>query len=380
MYVDTQQDLKRLSKALSGADRIGVDTEFMRERTYYPRLCLIQVSTPEINAVVDPIALTDIRPLERVLASPKVLKVVHSGEQDLAIFYERIGRVPSPVFDTQIAATMAGFASQVAYGSLVETILDVKLRKAERYTDWAARPLKDAQIEYALEDVRYLLPLHEALLQRLRRDGREEWLKPELDRLVNPDRYAVKPEEQYRRIKRHTSLSRRGLGVLRQVAAWRELEAQKRDLPRRWVISDESLVEIARRAPATVDEVMAVRGVQGKLSVTAAKSLLTMIRKGVATPDEDLPSVPPRQRTTSDVESAIDLMYALVRTRAKARGVAVSTLATRADLEALAMGKRKGSSLLEGWRGVMVGQDLVDLLDGKIMLGLDTGSLTVKHC
>lgn len=356
---------------------MGIDTEFIRERTYFARLCLVQLASDEDCAIVDPLAIGDLSPLCDLLSDPNVVKVLHAGSQDLEIFFRRCGRVAAPIFDTQVAATLAGFPQQVGYGALVHDLLGVKLDKGDSYTDWARRPLSDTQEEYALNDVRYLPEMYRRLQAELDRTGRALWLEADFSRMADPATYVVVAEEQWRRVKRVSSLNRRQLGVAREVAAWRESEAMRRDVPKRWVVGDESIIEISRRAPKDVVELAAIRGVSDKIGRGAAAGVIEAVARGMAVPEDELPSLKKRRRTIADVDSTVDLMVALVRLRAKQNGVAMPLLASRDELERLAGGEREGHPLLEGWRAAMVGEELCELIDGRLSLRLIDGELVV---
>ncbi len=379
MYVADRNVLADLCDSIAGAPLLAVDTEFMRERTYFARLCLIQIATEETTAIIDPLAIGDIEPLFAVLRDERTVKVLHAGQQDLEIFWLLMGQTVRPVFDTQIAATLAGFQQQVGYGALVKELLGLELDKSDTYTDWAGRPLSDTQIEYALNDVRYLPEVYRNLSDRLEAAGRISWLAADFDRLADPATYKVDPEEVFRRIKRLSSLNRRQLGVLQKIAAWREREAQRKDVPRRWVIGDESLVEIARRSPSSAGALSAVRGVADKLAKSAYPGLLAAVAEGGALDDDELPRLDKRRRRPVDIDGVVDLMAALVRVRARQHGVAVPLLASRDDIEAVASGQRESTALLEGWRRTLVGDEVLDLLDGRIALSVEDGLLTVRR-
>jgi len=377
LYITDKSELTSLVEQLRTSALVGIDTEFMRERTYFARLCLIQVGTDDVSAIIDPLAVGDLSPMCALLTDEKVVKVLHAGSQDLEIFFRECGHAATPVFDTQVAATLAGFPQQVGYGALVHEMLGAKLDKGDTYTDWAKRPLSDTQVEYALNDVRYLPELYRRLTERLAKEGRMGWLERDFAKLADPATYTVVPQEQWRRVKRISSLNRRQLAVAREVAAWRENEAMRRDVPKRWVIGDESIVEVSRRVPKTSQELMSIRGVSEKISRGAATGLLAAVQHGLAVPDEELPSIARKRRPAGDVDAAVDLMIAVVRLRARERGVAMPLLASRDDLERLAAGERDGHALLSGWRAEMVGTELVELLEGRIELRLEDGELVV---
>lgn len=369
--------LRRVVDQFRTAEAVGVDTEFMRERTYFAKLCLVQVGTDEQTALIDPIALPDLSPLCELLCDPGIVKVLHAGSQDLEIFYRLCGCATTPVFDTQVAATLAGFPQQVGYGALVRELLGVELDKGDTYTDWAKRPLSETQICYARNDVAYLPKVYRMLKERLEAEGRIGWLAADFARMEDPATYEGDPSELWRKVKRVSSLNRRQLAVAREVAVWREAEAMRRNVPKRWVIGDESIVEVARRAPRSFDELSAIRGVGDKVGRSAAGGLLDAVARGTAVPDEELPSLKKRRRPVGDVDAAVDLMVAVLRLRAREHGVAMPLLASRDELERLAAGEREGHPLLEGWRRGMVGEELIALLDGRIELRLDDGELVV---
>jgi ribonuclease D len=379
VYVTDAPSLRELVEQLRSAPAVAIDTEFMRERTYFARLCLIQLASDDVAAIVDPLAIDDLSPLKALLTDPQVVKVFHAGSQDLEIFYRLFGVATAPVFDSQVAATLAGFPQQVGYGALVKDVMGVTLDKGDTYTDWAKRPLSATQVEYALNDVRYLTEIRRRLLSEMEREGRIDWLAADFSRLEDPATYEVVPRELWRRVKRVSSLNRRQLAVAREVAAWREEEAQRRDVPKRWVVGDESIIEIARRTPKTAEELLAIRGVADKIGRGAQQGLLSAVAAGVAVPDADLPSLEKRRRPVGDVDGAVDLMIALVRLRAREHGVAMPLMASRDDLERLAAGEKEASPLLEGWRKKMVGDELVALLEGRLELKLENGVLVVEQ-
>jgi len=379
VYLHDTAELRALIERAREHGRIAIDTEFMREKTYWAKLCLIQLAVGDECAILDPLQMSDIGPLLEVLVDESVLKVLHAGSQDLEIFYRLAGRAATPVFDTQIAATVAGFPSQVGYARLAKDLFDVDLDKSDTFTDWARRPLTPAQIEYALNDVRYLDAAYLELTARLERDGRTAWLAGDLTSLSDPALYEIRPELQYRRIKRAASLSRRQLGVLQHVTAWRETEAMRRDLPRRWVMSDETLVEVARRRPVDAAALADIRGLNMRSVGGDGVTLLDAVRAGVAMADDDLPRIDRKPRAIVDVEGVVELMGALVRVRASEHGIAVPLLATRADLERLASGERDASPLLTGWRRSIVGDDLVLLVDGSLALSVADGKIVVER-
>lgn len=377
MYVRDDQELRALVDSVRGADVLAVDTEFMRERTYFARLCLIQVATDDVAAIIDPLVVRDLEPLFTLLRDPSMTKVFHAGSQDLEILVRLMDEAPAPVFDTQVAATLAGLPSQVGYQALIKSLLGVELGKAHTFTDWGKRPLTSEQVQYALDDVVYMPRAYRLLERQLSEAGRLGWLADDFERMADPATYRVIPEEQYRRVKRASSLDRRSLAVLREVAAWREVEAQTRDVPKRWLVSDESLVELARRAPQTREGLSAVRGLNEQVARRSAEAILAAVARGKAVPDDELPRFEKRKRLEGELDELADALSAVVRVRAKEHGVAPTLLATRDDLERFAGGERDTSPLNSGWRHALVGADLEALLDGRTGLSVRGGRIVI---
>ena len=379
LYIRDLEALSRACEELAGAPVVAIDTEFMRERTYHARLCLVQLATTEAVYLIDAIALEDrLDLLAPVLCDPGTVKVFHAGVQDIEILLRATGTTPAPVFDTQVAATLAGFPAQVGYAQLVGDLLDVRIDKADTFTDWSVRPLAEAQLAYAAADVEHLPRVYEILREKLNEQGRLDWLADDFVRLADPDTYLVDPREQFRKVKRASSLDRRSLAVLRELAAWRETEAQRRDVPRRWLVSDESLIEIARRRPADVGEIGAIRGVNERTATRCAPALAAAIAAGMAVPEDELPRLAKRTRIPGDAAPLADVLQALCRVRARENGVAVTLLATRDELERFAGGDRDGHPLAEGWRRTIVGAELESFLDGRTAVTVRDGRLVVQ--
>jgi len=379
VYISDDRSLTELCNSLSESPVIALDTEFMRERTYHARLCLIQIAVSDRSAVIDPFQISGFQPLVELLTDDKIVKVIHAGQQDLEIIFQEMGVVVSPVFDTQIAAALAGFQSQTSYQNLVAELIGVRIDKSDTYTDWSRRPLFEAQIEYAHNDVRYLPAIYDRLYQRLVSTARLEWLTPEFEAFRDPANLVVDPDSIFRKVKRASSLGRRQLGLLQKIAAWRETEARNRNIPRKWVLPDETLVEIARRCPKVSSELLAIRGVSDRLPKSSYAELLSAVAEGSAIPEADLPTHTKRRRKPADSDGVVDLMAALVRVRAKEHDVAATVLASRDDIEDLASGDRERSPLLAGWRRTLVGDDLLQLLDGKLSIAVADSSLCVTR-
>lgn len=366
MFISTQEELAELCDRLSQERVIAVDTEFIREKSYYPRLCLIQLGCEGLTAAVDPFAVADLEPVAELMRDPKITKVFHACSQDLEVISHALGVVPAPVFDTQVVAAFLGHRTQLGYGALVKSYTGVNLPKSSSLTDWSRRPLDADQLEYAEDDVRYLPGIYEAMVAELLEKDRMGWVEPELDSVCDPARYAHDPREAYTHLRHAGSLTRKQLGVAREVAAWRETEAMRRDCPRRWVVSDEVLVEVSRRMPPTPDKLRRVRGTE-QLNNHAVGALLAAVKKGLACPESDLPTQRRRNRPAANVEPVVDLMYALVRIVSERSGVAAPLIANRDDLADFVVdqGARK---LREGWRWELAGKQLTRLLEGRVGL------------
>ena len=378
MISDTDA-LDAFCRRLSGASFITVDTEFMREKTYWPRLCLVQVAGPEEARVIDALDEgMDLSPLIGVLMDDAVLKVFHAARQDLEIFFYLIGALPAPVFDTQVAAMVCGFGDQVGYETLIAKLTKARIDKSSRFTDWSVRPLSERQISYALSDVTHLRQAYEELRRRLAGNGREGWLDEEMATLTSPGTYELDPDLAYRRIKGRRATPR-FLAVLREVAAWREREAQRRDLPRNRVLRDEALVEIAHQRPQTVDALARTRGLgRGLAEGKGGARLLEAVGKGLRLPDGDCPEPDSKPVLPRGLGPVTDLLKVLLKMRCEETGVARKLIASTDDLESIAaFGDDAGVSALGGWRRGVFGEDALRLRQGETALAVKGKKLSV---
>jgi ribonuclease D len=375
--VTTGAELEHALESAQGAGAIGLDTEFMRERTYRARLCLVQIATFDHVFLIDPLEGSRLRGVADLIADESVEVVVHAGRQDFELFHEIYGVVPKAVFDVQIAAGFAGHGASLPYGRLVEGALGVTLDKGESYTDWCRRPLTEAQLRYAGDDVRYLLGIAQRLKGRLRELGRLEWVEQEMRSLEDPDAYGIDPAEAWRRVGGRGTLSGRQVAVLKEVARWREETAASRNLPRGWVVKDPTLVEIARRRPTSIGQLQAIRGMNVKETERSGNEILAAVERGRRAPAIDLPTVAARA-VQMRARMMAGLADAVVRARCEQAGIATELVSTRSELEALLIevfqGLRNGSNhrLLNGWRRDLAGQAVVDLASGRIAVrGVD---------
>ena len=369
--IKEQSELDRMVEEARSDGTIGLDTEFLREKTYRARLCLVQVATKQAIYLVDPLAGHDLTALAALISDPEVEVLVHAGRQDFEIFFEMYGAVPNNIFDVQLAAGFAGYGASLPYGRLVETITKTTLTKGESYTDWCRRPLSASQLKYAADDVRYLHVVAARIKDDLYASGRAEWAVAEMAYFSDASLYATEPEDAWRRVSGRGTLSGKQMGVLRELAAWREAAAQSRDIPRGWVIKDQSLIEIARKAPKDIAALKTLRGLAPKEAERSGRDILSAIERGKDAPPFEAPPAPSRAAQTR-ARTLSGLADAIVRSRAEAAGIATELLATRGELEGLlsdifSSGQpSKDHRLLQGWRRDIAGDAVVALAEGRI--------------
>lgn len=376
MYISTYEDLSALCARARGFSAVAIDTEFLRERTYHAKLCLVQIATPDECAVIDPLAIDDLSPLADLMADVDTLKVFHACSQDMEVLNHALGVCPAPIFDTQVAAGFLGERAQCSYHNLVHSFCGVSLPKTESLTDWSRRPLSPQQIEYAVDDVRYLIDAYRTIESKLHSLGRTAWVRDEIRPLADPAHYRTDPRAAFKRVKRVNACTRRQLAVARELAAWREQRAETRDVPRKWVMSDEVLLALCKRAPKTIEDFRAVRGTE-QLSARDVEVALDAIARGRRCPADNLPSVGRAHRTPApELESVIDLMYALIRLVSERSGVATGIIASRDELIDYVDNPER-SPLREGWRFELVGTLIDDLLRGDIGLTVKDRALEI---
>ncbi|WP_174285468.1 ribonuclease D [Sphingomonas bacterium] len=380
--ITDSETLAALCTRLAKADFVTVDTEFMRESTFYPELCLIQIADTNEAAAIDPMAKgIDLGPLLSLLVdNEEVLKVFHAGGQDIEIVYNLTGKTPHPLFDTQIAAMALGQGEQIGYSNLVDSWLGIVVDKGARFTDWSRRPLDARQIEYAIGDVTHLSAIFPKMLERLRKTGRGDWLDQEMERLADPSNYANDPEEAWKRVKvagRKPDV----LGRLRALAKWREIEAQGKDLPRGRIVKDETLADMAGHPPRKQADLAKVRGLSASWATNDIGARLMAALDG-ATPmtSDELPLRDDRKPGLGKDGSLVaDLLKLLLKIRSRDIDVASKLLARSDELEALAAGVRTGLPMLEGWRFDQFGRDAVDLVEGRLGFAVKGGKLKMTR-
>lgn len=378
LYIENQTSLEDFVKRAEKSKILAIDTEFLRDRTYYPMLCLMQMSTESEVVIIDPFAIEDLSVIVPLLLDEGIVKLFHAGRQDLEIILRETGVLPKNIFDTQIAAALLGHSHQIGFAAAVHTFLGETIKKTDSFTDWSRRPLAESQLNYAADDVIYLPQLYSIMRDLLEERNRLSWLKNDFAELEDPANYVVDPYERFRHLKRGNQLLGRQLACARELAAWREIQAQKRDIPRRWLLTDEQIVEVCKRDPRTIDDLFMVRGIREHLSVRDARQVIDLFNKVYKMPKSEWPEPEQPSKNLPNVDSALDLMEAIVRVRAKENDIAMQTLATRSELSKLARGQYRGVELLKGWRRRLVGDELLELLNGEITLSLDGLELEVS--
>lgn len=371
--------LTALCDRLARENFVAVDTEFMRDKTYYAKLCLVQLASAEEAAAVDTLAPgLDLAPLYALMADPGVLKVFHAARQDVEIFVHQADAVPAPLFDTQIAAMVCGFGDSVSYDRLVRGLTGVRLDKTSRFTDWSHRPLTPRQVEYALADVIHLRPAYERLHKRLEKTGRLEWLSEEMSVLTDPATYRLAPEDAWRRLKIR-STKPKFLTVLRELAAWREREAQSRDVPRNRVLRDDALVDVAAQMPHTAEDLSRSRAFnRDSSSGKTGRAILEAVTRALELPKEQWPSLPEPAETPQGRQPVADLLRVLLKIKCEESDVAPKLIASSDDLDAIAANDDADVPALKGWRREVFGDAALAVKHGRLGLVFDPGRDRVK--
>jgi ribonuclease D len=377
LHITTPAQLHDLCNQLRGSRWLALDTEFIREKTYYPHFCLLQISNGSVAASVDPLAIEDISELVEIIYDECIVKIFHAGRQDLEIFHQLWGRLPKPLFDTQLAATLLGLGSQIGYGNLVQKVIGKELEKGHSRTDWSRRPLSDEQLRYALDDVIYLGDIYTDISARLQDLGREAWLQDDFDELTDPATYNLDPQTMWKRTKGNQHLKGVQLAVLQATAAWREQEAERSNRPRRWILKDEVLVELARRQPKDSKGLERIRGLEPGSIKRHGDTLTKLISQSRQLPKEQWPQAHVRgPRLSPNQEAITDLLQCCLRLVAEQEEITPSALASRKELEQLVTGN-KDSELLHGWRKALVGDRLLQVLEGRAVPQLINGKLSL---
>lgn len=374
--ITSTDDLRAVCLRLSRHDYVTVDTEFHRETTFWPVLCVVQLASLDEAVAIDALATgLDLAPLFELMANPRVVKVFHAARQDVEIFWKLSGEVPRPMFDTQVAAMVCGFGEQVSYSELVHAVCRVQIDKSSRFTDWQRRPLAQAQIEYAIGDVTYLRDIYRALVAKLKETGRLGWLEDEMRVLTSPATYEQHPERAWERFKTRARKPR-DLAVLMEVCAWRETEAQSRDVPRSRVLKDDILVEVALAAPRTQEALGNLRAFpRGMERSRTGEDILAAVERGLARDPKTLPRIERDRRGGNGSAATVELLKVLLRQVADESGVAGKMIATVDDLEAIAGDDKADVPALKGWRRDIFGARAIELKQGRLALTVERGKV-----
>ncbi|MFO1089503.1 MAG: ribonuclease D [Hyphomicrobiales bacterium] len=377
--ITTTEALEALCAELRSDPFITVDTEFMREQTYWPELCLIQIAGARREAIVDPLAPgIDLKPFFALMADEAVVKVFHAARQDVEIVYSMAGIIPKPMFDTQVAAMVCGFGDQASYEVLARKLARTQIDKSSRFTDWSRRPLSQKQLAYALSDVTHLRVIYKKLKADLDASGREGWLEEEMAQLASPKTYRTEPGDAWKRLKFRPK-NRRQLGVLMAIAAWREREAQERNVPRNRVIKDDALIEVVVQAPSSPEAMRELRALpKGYANSRLGEGLLKAIRDGLAADQDQLPALAEDHAPLPEGTAAIvDILKLALKVVCDANGIAPKLVASSADIEAIAAGKDKQVPALHGWRRQLFGETALEIKAGHLAIGIRDGKSAI---
>ncbi len=377
-FVDSVVALQLLCQKIKQESWLAIDTEFLREKTYYPKFCLLQIATLEWVACVDPIALDgEMGELFEILNDPDIVKVLHSCRQDMEIFFHLTGKLPAPVYDTQLVAPLLGFQENPGYAMLVSGFLNINLSKIHTRADWSQRPLSPEQIQYAADDVIYLAQIYQIMQQKLQALGRENWLKEDFEQLLNPDLYDIPPENAWLKLRGKNKLTGKQLAVVQVLAEWREKTAKKDNKPKNWILRDELILDMAKVQPTNVEALAKIRSINDGFVRRNGQYVCQLIKSA-----QDLPGLKLKAKVnnkkTQQQEAVLDILSGVVRLRADENSLNPVILATRKDLEDLLL-EDDASHLLHGWRYSMVGSELQQILQGKVSLSIEQEVLQLKE-
>ena len=376
-YIDQSDTLDQFCKSIKGAHWIALDTEFIREKSYYPQLCLVQIGVPGQAACIDPLRINDLAPLYELLYDRSIVKVLHACSQDLEIFVHLQGKVPGPIFDTQLAAPLLGLPEQMGYANFVKDRLGLSLDKTQTRTDWSHRPLSEKQLKYAGDDVRYLADIYLTFSKQLDDLGRLDWLQAEFSPYEQLERYRLDPAQVWKRIRGVEKLRPAALSIVQLLARWREQLAQQRDLPRNWIFKDDALIDIARLAPQQPDELTEIRSLPPKSITRHGQQIMSLVQEGKQRQPDPLPDWKKRTKPSGQEEALADLLHAQLRLLADRHKINSTVLAGRKDLVAMVQGDRD-VPVLHGWRRKMAGEELLAMCDGQRLVSVRNGHVDIE--
>ena len=377
LYIDSDNELRRFCADIASARYCAIDTEFIRESTYYAELALIQIGTGEQFACIDPLTIEDFSPFTDLLQNPELLKLFHSCSQDLEILYQKFGAVPTPVFDTQVAAGVLGYNHQISYADLVQQVCGVTLEKKHTRANWMRRPLSSDELDYAMDDVRYLLAVYEYLDQQLHENRRYGWVEKDMRALTNPEKYEVDMSQLWKRLKGVQKLKGEKLQIASDLCRWREQLAQRQNRPRRWIAKDDTLIEIARQKPASMEELASIPELNDKTARRHGADLLKIVAEAEQVDPASWPRHDKIISMSMQQQALGDCLMALCRVIADENDIALATLALRKDIDNLIL-NRKSSRLTQGWRFTMAGEKLLDFIHGQTAISVDDDRLRLE--
>ena len=376
-YINTNKALFELCKLLKNKEWIALDTEFIREKNYYPKLCLVQIAAgDDVLACIDPLSISNLSPFIDILKDPSIIKVFHAAYQDLEIFYYLMDEVPAPIFDTQPAASVLGLGEQIGYARLVEELLNVSLEKSQSRTDWSRRPLSKKQIDYAIDDVKYLQKIYHLIYKKVENKQRLLWLESDFEHLTDSSTYEISLTSCWSRVKGRQVLKGRQLAVLQELAAWREEVAVKKDRPRRWIVNDDILVDLARRQPENLSQIQQIRNADDKHLKRYHQDWIRVIQKAKDIPKENWPTMPTKRKASASQDILVDLLMLVVKYQAKEHHISASFIATRKQV--LKMVQEGRSSLSSDWRGALVNTAFADILSGRKEISVQNGEVVFQ--
>lgn len=376
-FIDDNNSLVEFCELISNETVLALDTEFIREKSYYPKLCLIQVAAGNYLACIDPLVIENLEPLLDLLYDASKTKVLHAARQDLEIFYLLRKELPRPVFDTQIAATLLGFNDQIGYANLVQKMLNIQLDKDQARTDWAQRPLSDKQIHYAANDVRFLIKIYPLIVQQLSAKNRMEWLSSDFDALTDSALYETDSANAWRRVSGHTRLKPRQLSILQALTCWRESTAIKHDRPRRWILPDDVLINLAQQTPQNLEQLEKIRGIKSSTVDKFGDAIIKTIIEAKQVPEDQWPRLPSWKRSTPQQDALVDLCMAYLKQLALENNLSPGILCNRKEMEKLVTGDHD-IGILQGWRYQLVGQSLLSLLEGRYTLAIKSNKIITE--
>ena len=380
-YIKETNHLNELCSKLNKSEFLSIDTEFIREKTYWPKLCLIQVFNGKEQIIIDPLAKDiDLKSFFEILNNKEIVKIFHSGRQDIEIFYNLTKKIPQNIYDTQIAAMVCGFGDSIGYENLVSQLLGKKIDKTSRLTNWSNRPLSKKQINYAISDVTHLFEIYPIIRDKIISNKRENWLKEEIKILISKKTYELNPNDSWKRLK-YRNLSKNSIGVLIELSKWREIKAQKKDVPRGNVIRDDAIYDLCSAQPKNIEDLNNLRSFnrKGGLRKEFAEEILLAIEKGKSIKKEKLPKIKPPKRLPMGISSKVSILKILLDNISEEYGVAQKLIANKNDLQELVLNDKADIKTLKGWRYKVFGKKAIDFKNGKISIKMKNDKVILKE-